>query len=469
MSKGYGDMYTEEQVTKALAVYKETTSITKTITQLGYPSRRQTLYNWIKRKPLLPENRYTFCGVNTPEHPRHPSVNFKLEILHRCFELGENVQDVSSEVGYSTASIYQWRKKFLQKGVVALMNPSNERPRGPLFPGKLSIDSEAFDEMKTKLQDMQLELDILRETIHVLKKDQGVELTPLRNREKAVIIDALKSKYSLPILLKSLDMANSSYYYQKQAMCYKDKYQSIRECIKKYFIEYKERYGYRRIHCLLKRDGLILSEKVVRRIMLEEGLIVKVRCHKKYNSYQGEISPEVENLIQRNFHADKPNQKWLTDITEFSISAGKIYLSAIVDCFDGFLPSWTISTRPDAKLVNDMLEAGIQQLKPADHPIIHTDRGCHYRWSGWVKRMENAGLIRSMSKKGCSPDNAACEGFWGLLKKEMFYNQDWTNISIKGFIHVLNDYLDWYNHTRIKQSLGYLSPVEYRQKLGLSA
>lgn len=83
--------------------------------------------------------------------------------------------------------------------------------------------------------------------------------------------------------------------------------------------------------------------------------------------------------------------------------------------------------------------------------------------------MENAGLIRSMSKKGCSPDNAACEGFWGLLKKEMFYNQDWTNISIKGFIHVLNDYLDWYNHTRIKQSLGYLSPVEYRQKLGLSA
>ena len=177
----------------------------------------------------------------------------------------------------------------------------------------------------------------------------------------------------------------------------------------------------------------------------------------------------MENLIQRNFHADKPNQKWLTDITEFSISAGKIYLSAIVDCFDGFLPSWTISTRPDAKLVNDMLEAGIQQLKPADHPIIHTDRGCHYRWSGWIKRMENAGLIRSMSKKGCSPDNAACEGFWGLLKKEMFYNQDWTNISIKGFIHVLNDYLDWYNYTRIKQSLGYLSPVEYRQKLGLSA
>ena len=104
-----------------------------------------------------------------------------------------------------------------------------------------------------------------------------------------MIIDALKSKYSLPILLKSLDMANSSYYYQKQAMCCKDKYQSIRECIKKYFIEYKERYGYRRIHCLLKRDGLILSEKVVRRIMLEEGLIVKVRCHKKYNSYQEKL------------------------------------------------------------------------------------------------------------------------------------------------------------------------------------
>lgn len=115
-------MYTEEQYHRALEVYEETKSVTKTIQRLGYPSRRQTLYNWINRKRLLPEEKSTFRGLNTADHPRHPSLNLKLEALHRCFELGEDVQSVSQEIGYSTASIYTWRKKFIQKGRVALMN-----------------------------------------------------------------------------------------------------------------------------------------------------------------------------------------------------------------------------------------------------------------------------------------------------------------------------------------------------------
>lgn len=90
--------------------------------------------------------------------------------------------------------------------------------------------------------------------------------------------------------------------------------------------------------------------------MREESLIVKNRKKKKYNSYMGEISPAVENIIQRNFHAEKPNQKWLTDISEFHIPAGKIYLSPIIDCFDGLPISWTIGVHPDAELVNTMLD-----------------------------------------------------------------------------------------------------------------
>ena len=116
----------------------------------------------------------------------------------------------------------------------------------------------------------------------------------------------------------------------------------------------------------------------------------------------------------------QPNMKWLTDITEFHIPAGKIYLSPIIDCFDGLPVSWTIGTSPDAELVNAMLDNAIGTLKEDEHPIVHSDRGAHYRWSGWIERMENAGLTKSMSRKWCSPDNFACEGFFGRLKMKCF-------------------------------------------------
>lgn len=203
--------------------------------------------------------------------------------------------------------------------------------------------------------------------------------------------------------------------------------------------------------------------------MREEGLEVSVKKRRKYSSYQGEISPSVSNELQRDFHADKPNEKWLTDITEFAIPAGKVYLSPILDCFDGMVPYWTIGAVPDASLVNGMLDQAISGLGEGEHPLIHSDRGCHYRWPGWIERMSQAGLKRSMSKKGCSPDNSACEGLFGRIKNEMFYNKNFTGVSIQEFIDILNDYLIWYNEKRIKISLGNMSPREYRQSLGLAA
>ena len=113
--------------------------------------------------------------------------------------------------------------------------------------------------------------------------------------------------------------------------------------------------------------------------MGEEGLIVRSIKRKKYSSYIGEISPEVANIVNRNFYAEQPNEKWLTDITEFSIPAGKVYLSPIIDCFDGLAVTWTIGVSPYSELVNSMLDAAIADLKNGEHPIIHSDRGCHYR------------------------------------------------------------------------------------------
>ena len=146
-----------------------------------------------------------------------------------------------------------------------------------------------------------------------------------------------------------------------------------------------------------------------------------------------------------------------------------MYLSPIIVCFDGLVTSWSIGTSPDAELVNGMLDAAISTLNPGEQPIVHSDRGAHYRWPGWLDRMKEAGLTRSMSKKGYSPDNAACEGFFGRLKNEMFYHRSWAGVSIEEFIAILNDYLHWYNEKRIKMSLGAMSPLEYRRNLGLVA
>ena len=159
--------------------------------------------------------------------------------------------------------------------------------------------------------------------------------------------------------------------------------------------------------------------------------------------------------------------KWLTNITEFSIPSGKIYLSPMIDCFDGMPVSWKIGTSPDANMVNSMLDTAVLSLNEDEHPIVHSDRGSHYRWQGWIDRMDKYHLTRSMSKKGCSPDNSACEGFFGLIKNAIFYGRDWRGVSIDEFITLLNNYLHWFREKRIKQKLGYKSPIQYRASIGI--
>ena len=355
--EGASIMYTYEKRIRALQKYEETGSVTETIRTLGYPER-QTLYRWIQERDRPVKVRSSYRGQNTPSHSRHPPVELKLEVLHRCFELGEDVKSVADEIGYSRASIYVWRRKYLRKGTIALMTP-NDDPRGELKAG-IPSSSEEVNQLKAKIQDMQMEIDILKETINVLKKDPGIDLTTLKNREKAAIIDALKSKYSLPKMLLALRLPHSSYYYQQKALGREDKYVAEKERIREIFEENHRCYGYRRIHASLYKEGIRLSEKVIRRLMKENGLRVMAKKKRAYNSYRGEITPSVPNLLQRDFHANMPNEKWLTDITEFAIPAGKVYLSPMIDCFDGMPVCWNISTTPDAALV----------VKPYREPCI---------------------------------------------------------------------------------------------------
>ena len=470
-------MYTKEQKERALKEFERLCSVQAVVTLLGYPSRH-TLYDWYRNKiadiadyhgSLDKEYQIKQKYINAPNHPRNPDANLKLDAIKRCFSLGEGVEYVSRDIGYSRASIYSWYRKYQKFGVAGLMSSKQQIKRENIDFNTEPSKQQEISELQEQIKQLQMEVDVLKEALNLLKKDPGINITELKNREKAVIIDAVEDKYSLHQLLKCLCMAKSSYYYQRAVMKQSDKYAEIRIRIKIIFQENRNCYGYRRIHGELKKIGITVSEKIVRRIMKEEHLTVPTKRMKKYSSYKGEITPEVDNIINRDFHAEQPNTKWLTDITEFAIPAGKVYLSPVIDCFDGMVVKWNIGTTPDSILVNKMLEDAIGTLLPSEHPLEHTDRGCHYRWTGWIERMQAAGLTRSMSKKGCSPDNAACEGFFGRLKNEMFYGRSWVGVSMDDFINEINSYIEWYNTKRIKQSLGYMSPAEYRHSLGLTA
>lgn len=449
--------YTPEQKKIAVDHYLEHgRRLSRTIRALGYPSRHM-LASWCKE--LAPETRKKRVGgLQYTKEQKQDGV------ISLCTRSG-SAQDVAEEYGVSREVLYKWKNDLLGREDSRILPKQKDQ--------QLADDKEALlaelESLKKQIHRLQLENDVLEATAEILKKDPGVDRKKLTNKEKTVLIGALKNKRPLKELLDHVGMARSSYFYHQKIAALPDKYETLSGLIIQLFAENNQCYGYRRIYGALGQSGVRVSEKVVQQIMAEYQLVVIGKRKKKYSSYQGEITPAVPNLIARDFHADAPNVKWLTDLTEFHIPAGKVYLSPIVDCFDGLLPSWSIGTSPDAELVNSMLDSAISTLDPSEQPIVHSDRGAHYRWPGWLERMKNAGLTRSMSKKGCSPDNAACEGFFGRIKNEMFYNRSWAGVSIDEFIDILDEYLHWYNEKRIKMSLGAMSPLEYRRSLGLVA
>lgn len=177
-------------------------------------------------------------------HWKQASSEFKLEIIQRCFIDGENVKSVSEEIGYTPSSIYGWHRRYRKKGIFPSMKKSDKHTVTPN-----AANTENIDDLRAQMLEMQMEIDILKETINVLKKDPGVDQTALKNREKAVIIDALKSKYSLPDLCKKLDLPRSSYYYQETAMRAEDKYLEIRKRIVQLFHMNRNIFGYRKSIC----------------------------------------------------------------------------------------------------------------------------------------------------------------------------------------------------------------------------
>jgi len=215
----------------------------------------------------------------------------------------------------------------------------------------------------------------------------------------------------------------------------------------------------------IRQEGHRVNHKTVQHLMVEMGLKSLVRP-KKYRSYKGSVGRTAPDLIKRQFTAQAINQKWVTDVTEFNVAGEKLYLSPVMDLFNGEIIAFETARRPVFKLVEEMLSKALNQLKGKDKPILHSDQGWHYQMPAYQQQLKKHGIQQSMSRKGNCLDNAAMESFFATLKSELFYpNRFESSQSLKSDI---KNYIHYYNHQRIKLKLKGLSPVQYRTQSLLS-
>lgn len=269
----------------------------------------------------------------------------------------------------------------------------------------------------------------------------------------------LRHKHDLDLLLNCMKMVRSTYYYYEKRSQVIDKYKDVKDLIKQIYNHHKGRLGYRRITLLIKQKGILINHKTVLRLMKILGLKSIIRI-KKYRSYKGEQGKIAPNILQRNFKADKPNQKWATDVTEFNVSGNKLYLSPIIDLFNGEIISYDVSERPNFNQITNMLKKSFRRISNDTNLILHSDQGWQYQMKRYHQLLKEKGLVQSMSRRGNCLDNAVIENFFGILKSELFYTMKFKDIN-----HLkkeIIEYIKYYNNERIKLNLKGMSPIQYR-------
>jgi len=285
-------------------------------------------------------------------------------------------------------------------------------------------------------------------------------------KSQAEIISSLRQSHKLEHLLNVAKLARSTYFYHEARASVCDKYSELKQHIKAIFKRHKGCYGYRRITFAIRKFGIIINHKLVMKLMQNLGLKSHVR-KKKYRSYKGAIGKIADNIIKRDFSSQTPNTKWVTDVTEFNVSGEKLYLSPIMDLFNGEIIAYSTSRRPTYDAVKNMLQKAISILKPSEKPLLHSDQGWQYQMPHYREYLKKSGLTQSMSRKGNCLDNAAMESFFAILKTECFHGKKFASISELN--RTIKEYINYYNNDRIKAKLNGLSPVQFRTRLNLSS
>ena len=195
--------------------------------------------------------------------------------------------------------------------------------------------------------------------------------------------------------------------------------------------------------------------------MYEMGLISKIRIV-RYNSYRGTVGKISPNLLKRDFVAEAPNQKWVTDVTQVTIDNEKGYISPIIDLYNGSIVSYAVSKHPDLRLVMEMVDKAFSQIPDATGIILHSDQGWQYQHNIYQERLKQKGIRQSMSRKGNCLDNSRAECFFSIYKTELLYLDKYQ--SIDEFLVATHEYFKYYSNERISEKLNGMTPVQFRKQ-----
>ena len=292
-----------------------------------------------------------------------------------------------------------------------------------------------------------------------------------------MVVYELQHKYPLVVLLDISGLKRSTYYYTLNKLDKDTKNDDIMNTIIDIYYAHKARYGYRRITLELINRGYTVNHKKVKRLMSKMGLYARTP-KAKYKSYKGDMNGTVKNLLldkvidevhhktyyERNFKTERCNEIWSTDVSEFHIAAGKLYLSPILDLHNREIVSYNISTSPNYEQIKDMLAKAFNKYKDLKGLILTSDQGWQYQMQDYHKALEEKGIIQSMSRKGNCLDNSPMENFFGKMKNEMFYGYEYTFNTLEELKKEMENYISYYNHQRITEKLKGLTPVEYRNQ-----
>lgn len=270
--------------------------------------------------------------------------------------------------------------------------------------------------------------------------------------------------FKLTAVLAQVGIPESTYHYHVQQMDKEDPDAALKERIKELFYMHNETYGYRRIYLAVRNKNCLINHKKVQRIMQELGLKCRKfsRKTRKYNSYKGTTGKVAKNRLNRRFYTPIPLQKLVTDVSEMKCLDKKLYISPMVDLCQKEVVSYNISDSPTVDFVMAPLEEALQIVKKHGkfRCTVHTDQGFQYQHKRWIQTLKKNNVFQSMSRKGTCPDNAAMESFFGIMKQEIYYGE--PLVVYEELKQRIEDYIDYYNHERIKENLGGLSPVQYR-------
>ncbi|WEK28789.1 MAG: IS3 family transposase [Candidatus Pseudomonas phytovorans] len=398
-------------------------------------------------------------SLSSRSHGRRYDDDFKRQVLSYMHEHRLSMRQTAAHFGLGQSSqIGSWQRQYYSGDPIAPVDRQKKpikvpKKIKPAKPTNTDDSQKPRDQLMAELEYLRMENAVLKE-LKALREEKGTNVG-----EKVLIVSRLKPRFPLPDLLRLVGLARSTFYYQVQAQQKPDKYAELKEQIQQVYRKEKGRYGYRRVALVIRKGGVLVNKKVIERLMAALGLQSLVRP-KKYQSYRGVVGKIAPNLLERNFVAQRPNQKWVSDVTEFKVAEQKLYLSPVMDLYNGEIIAYETASRPQYSLVGNMLDKALKTLGEKPKLVLHTDQGWQYQQGQYRHQLRSRGVKQSMSRKGNCLDNAAMESFFGTLKSEFFYLKRFE--SIDELKAGLDEYIHYYNHDRIKLRLNGLSPVEYR-------